>query len=95
MDGIQLTGMGYIDGMLHIQTAVQDVLENDNHCELFLVDEEGNRRFYDYKINAFGDTEETKNTDYQDCIFEISPEELENYTLHGHFVTAGFHMEGH
>lgn len=95
VDGIQLTGMGYINGMLHIQTAAPDILENDNHCELFLVDKEGNKRLYDYKINAFGDTEETKNTDYQDCIFDISPEELENYTLHGHFVTSGFHMEGH
>lgn len=94
VEGIQLTGMGYIDGMLHIQTAVADSLENGNHCELFLVDGEGNRRSFDYKINGFGDTEETENISYQDCIFDISPEELRNYTLHGHFVTSGFHMEG-
>lgn len=95
VDGLQLTGMGYINGMLHIQTAAPDILENDNHCELFLVDKEGNKRLYDYKINAFGGTEETENTDYQDCIFDISPEELENYTLHGHFVTSGFHIKGY
>ena len=94
VEGIMLTGMGYIDGMLHIQTMVPNLLETDNHCELFLVDGEGNRRLCDYKINAFGSTAETKGTDYQDCIFVISPEELENYTLHGHFVTSGFHIKG-
>lgn len=94
VEGITLTGMGYIDGMLHIQTMVPNLLETDNHCELFLVDGEGNCRLYDYKVNAFGSTAETKGTDYQDCIFDISPEELENYTLHGHFVTSGFHIKG-
>ena len=94
VEGIALTGMGYIDGMLHIQTMVPNLLETDNHCELFLVDEEGNQRLYDYKINAFGSTAETKGTDYQDCIFNISPEELENYTLHGYFMTSGFHIKG-
>lgn len=67
---------------------------SDNHCELFLVDGEGNCRLYDYKVNAFGSSDDTKKTDYQDCIFDISPEELENYTLHGHFVTSGFHIKG-
>ena len=94
VEGIMLTGMGYTDGMLHIQTMVPNLLETDNHCELFLVDGEGNQRLYDYKINAFGSTAETKGTDYQDCIFNISPEELENYTLHGYFMTSGFHIKG-
>lgn len=94
VEGISLTGMGYIDGMLHIQTMVPNLLETDNHCELFLVDGEGNQRLYDYKISAFGSTAETKGTDYQDCIYDISPEELENYTLHGNFVTSGFHIKG-
>ncbi len=95
VEGIQLTGMGYVDGVLHIQTMVPNLHETDNHCELFLVDKEGNRRLYDYKVNAFGATEETKATDYQDCIFDISPEELENYTLQGHFVTSGLQVEGY
>ncbi len=94
VEGIYLTGMGYVDGKLHIQTMVPELLETDNHCELFLVDKEGNQRFYDYKINAFGDTKDTQNTDYQDCIFDISPKELVNYTLQGHFVTAGISVKG-
>lgn len=94
VEGIFFMGMGYIDGMLHIQTAVPDYAKNDNHCELFLMDQAGNRRYYDYKVSAAGNTGDTKGTMYQDCIFEISPDELEDYTLHGHFVTTGDCLEG-
>ncbi|MCM1025215.1 MAG: hypothetical protein NC432_02200 [Roseburia sp.] len=94
VEGILFTGMGYIDGRLHIQTAVLDYMENDNHCELYLIDQEGNQRYYDYKVSAKGNTAETEETMYQDCIFEISPEELEKYTLCGHFVTSGSCLEG-
>lgn len=94
VEGIWFTGMGYIDGMLHVQTAVPDNLENDNHGEIFLVNRNGNQRIYDYKIGGWGGTEETRHIMYQDCIFDISPEKLENYTLQGDFVTSGFHMEG-
>lgn len=94
VEGIELTGMGYIDGLLHIQTMAPRLLETDNHCELYLVDKDGNRRHCDYSLNAFGNTEETKDTDYQDSIFDITPEELENYTLHGDFTITGVHVKG-
>lgn len=86
--------MGYIDGRLHIQTAVPNYMENDNHCKLYLTDQEGNRRYYDYKVSAKGNTAETEETMYQDCIFEITPEKLEEYILCGHFVTSGSCLEG-
>lgn len=94
VEGIELTGMGYIDGLLHIQTMAPRLLETDNHCALYLVDKDGNRRHCDYTLNAFGNTEETKDTDYQDSIFDVSPEELENYTLHGDFTISGVHIKG-
>lgn len=94
VEGIEITGMGYIEGMLHIQTAVENSLENDNHGVLFLVDGEGNRRECDYTNSFWGTEEETRTTKYQDCIFDIAPEEAEKFTLHGYFVTSGFHMEG-
>lgn len=94
VEGIYFMGMGFIDGRLHIQTAEPDYMKNNNHCELFLTDQEGNRWYYDYKVSAAGDTEDTKGIMYQDCIFEISAEELEGYDLHGHFVTTGNYLEG-
>lgn len=96
VEGIDLTGMGYIGGMLRIQTAVYDSLNNDNHCELFLVDEAGNRRIYDYKISGFGEADEKGiPTRYQECIFDVTPEELEQYTLCGDFTVSGLHVTGH
>lgn len=94
VEGILFMGMGYIDGRLHIQTAEPDYMKNNNHCELFLTDQEGNRRYCDYKVSAAGDTEDIKGIMYQDSIFEIPPEELEGYTLHGDFVTTGNYLEG-
>ena len=95
VEGIDFTGMGYIDGVLHIQTAVYDNLRNDNHCELFLVDGEGNRRIYDYKMSGSGEPDaDGVRTVYQDCLFVITPEELEHYTLCGDFTVSGLYMTG-
>ncbi len=94
IDGIEVTGMGYVDGMLHIQTAVRDALTNNNHGHFMLVDQEGNERLYDCKLSFSQEDSEGRRVHYEDCIFEVSPEELSNYTLRGYFVTSGFWMEG-
>lgn len=96
VEGIDFTGMGYIDGVLHIQTAVYDNLNNDNHCEVFLKDQEGNLRIHDYTVSGNGEPDAAgKKVTYQDSIFVITPEELENYTLCGDFYVSGLHMTGH
>lgn len=96
VEGIDFTGMGYIDGILHIQTAVYDNLNNDNHCELFLKDEEGNLRIYDCKMSGFGEPDANGiKTMYQECLFAVTPEELERYTLCGDFIVSGLHVTGH
>ena len=55
---------------------------------------DGNKRYSDYTLNAFGNTEETKDTDYQDSIFDVSLQELENYTLCGDFTITGVYVKG-
>lgn len=95
VEGIEFTGMGYIDGVLHIQTMVYDCMNNDNHCELFLRDDEGNLRIYDYKISGEGEPDgEGRVTGYQDCLFAVTPEELEQYTLCGDFYVSRLSMTG-
>ena len=94
MDGIEFTGMGYVNGMLHIQYAVPDLLLNDNHGYFFLVDEAGQERRYDCAMSFWGQDEATSHISYEDCVFDLSPEELSGYTLHGYFVTTGFRMDG-
>ena len=94
LDGIEFTGMGYVNCMLHIQYAVPDLLLNDNHGYFFLVDESGLERRYDCAMSFWGQDEVTSHISYEDCVFDLSPEELAGYTLHGYFVTTGFRMDG-
>ena len=94
VEGIEFTGLGYVDGYLHVQYAVPNRLENDNHGHFFLRDTQGNERMYDGNVSFRGTTEETEHISYEDCIFDIAPSELKEYTLYGYFVTSGLHLEG-
>ncbi|MCM1064332.1 MAG: hypothetical protein NC420_07640 [Eubacterium sp.] len=92
--GMELTGLGYVDGMLHIQQAAPDNLENDNHGFFRVVDSRGGRRDSDYSLHFWGATEETETVAYTDEVFAISPEELPEYSLRGDFWVSGIHVEG-
>lgn len=111
LSAIDLTGIAYVDGALHIQLAVEDALWNDNHGHFFLRDAEGNDRRYDYSLNFctrpgemeqngflswFVASEEKRGrVDYTECVFEIAPEELSQYSLYGYFVTSDTFEEGY
>lgn len=88
--GIDLTGVAYIDGKLHVQTAVTDKLKNDNHCYIYLRDENGN--IVDYVDHFyFNDSDSAVvdgRVDYEEDVFDIPKSEIENYTLWGDFVTC-------
>lgn len=92
--GMELTGMGYVDGVLHIQHAAPDNLENDNHGYFLLADNQGNEIPCGYNLCFWGNTEETKTIAYVDEAFLIAPEELSEYTLKGNFWVTGIHVEG-
>lgn len=94
IEGVEFTGIGYVDGYLHVQYGVPNRLENDNHGHFFLRDAQGNERMYDGAVSFKGTTEETEHISYEDCIFDIAPEELDDYTLYGYFMTSGLHLKG-
>ena len=103
VEGIGLTGMGYVDGLLHIQLAVPDRIRNDNHGSLYLMDKEGNIRGDDECIyfhlseregNGSSAGSGQERVDYMDYIFSVPREELKRYTLYGDFVTSGVQVEG-
>ncbi len=94
VDGIELTGIGYIDGKLHIQTSVKDKSSNDNHGHFYLKDKAGNI------INSKGgfdfikyDDQENR-IDYHNDVFDIPQDEISNYTLSGYFVISGMETKG-
>ena len=90
VDGIEITGIGYIDGKLHIQTAVRNRKDNDNHGYFRLVDEAGNKILYDYSLYFENGTD----TSYQDYVFDISQDNIGLYRLQGEFWTSGLLTEG-
>ena len=94
VEGMDFTGMGYVDGVLHIQSAAPDNLENDNHGYFSLMDSYGNEVLYDYSISFWGNTEETKTVAYVEEAYLIEPEELPDYTLRGNFWITGIHVKG-
>ncbi len=94
VDGIDLTGIGYIDGKLHIQTAVKEPLDNDNHGFFYLKDSDGNKVDYNYNFYFSNQYEQPGRIDYCNYVFDIPQAEISSYTLHGDFVTSGMKAEG-
>lgn len=94
VDGMDMTGIGYIDGKLHIQTSVTDPLSRDNHGVFYLKDLQGRKTVCSYAF-SFTNGESGKNrVDYQEEVFDVSKEELGEYVLCGDFWISGMLTEG-
>lgn len=93
IEGISLTAIGCVDDMLHVQLAVENSLENDNHGYVWLADADGKRLDSVYSID-FRDTDEDKDIRYQEIVFCIPTEGLSDYSLYGHFTISGLKTEG-
>ena len=91
LDGITVTGAGYVDGMLHIQVYFEDIRETDNHGFVYLVDADGNWVETDRSISCWDDDERGS---YEDYIIDVTPEELLNCKLFGDFYTGGMLTRG-
>lgn len=94
VDGISLTGVGYIDSKLHIQTAVEDNLDKDNHGFFYLKDSDGNKIDCSYTFNFVNQYEQPGRIDYSNYVFDVPQSEISNYTLHGYFVTSRMITKG-
>lgn len=94
VDGIDLTGIGYIDGNLHIQTAAKDNLDKDNHGFFYLKDSNGNKIDYSYNFGFVNQYEQPGRIDHNNYVFDIPQSEISNYTLYGYFVTSGMITKG-
>lgn len=94
VEGIDLTGIGYIDGKLHIQTAAYDNLDQDNHGYFYLKDADGGMIPLNYEFYFLNQFQQPGRIDYHECVFDIPRERLKNCGLYGNFVTSGRHTEG-
>jgi len=92
-EGMDITGIGFVNGQLHIQTATSDKLTMDTHGDFQLVDANGNKVYYNSVCFVAGmDTD--NRTDYQEFIFDVSPEEIGNYSLLGNYYSSGMNTKG-
>lgn len=94
VQGIELTGMGYLGGRLHVQTSVVNNLSKDNHGYFVLKDEKGNVVDSDYSVAFSNDSDKGELVDYDEYVFNIPRTEIHNYALYGDFVTSGMFTEG-
>lgn len=92
--GINFTGIGYIEGMLHIQTSVENYSINDNHGYFFLRDKTGKNFLYDYNVAFSEDIDNDNKIHYEEYVFNIPKSEIGQYSLYGTFVTSEQHTEG-
>ncbi|MBO5104123.1 MAG: hypothetical protein J6B74_03555 [Ruminococcus sp.] len=91
-DGVSVTGIGYIDGKLHVQTYYEDILKTDNHGYVYLVDKNNRRIGEDFASISFWDDD--RKGSYDEKVFDIEYSELENYSLYGKFWTSDGYKSG-
>ena len=88
--GVAITAMGYVDGLLHIQVLYENILETDNHGQLWL--DNGAE-----KLECLGSLSffaENGSDSFEEYVFDVSPAQLADCTLYGSFVTADTLIEG-
>ena len=91
--GIALTGVGYVEGKLHVQTQVKDPLSNDHHGYFYLVDAAGGKIFSRYAF-AFREQQGDLRIDYDEFVFDVGAEDAADYSLYGNFYTSNRKTEG-
>jgi len=96
VDGFDITGIGYVDDMLHVQMAIAD-RSKDNHGYFYLKDKRENKIYYDYSFtfSEYGEAGDgNAKTAHEVYVFNIPQDEISNYELYGSFYTTGLYTEG-
>ncbi len=91
VDGVTVTNIGFVDGKLHVQLYFEDISSYDNHGYIEMCDKDGNRA----ESCNFSFWDDKKVGSYEEIIYDISPEDIKNYTAFGYFVTCKNLTEGY
>ena len=95
--GFYLSGIGYVDGKLHIQLFTPWRSVYDDHAFLYLLDAKGNRVNADmrYRGSGYSDNAESEGReDYIDYEFPVPQSELTQYKLYGEFYSYKTRIDG-
>ena len=95
-DGFMITGIGYVDGKLHIQLYTPRRHTFGDHANLYLSGEDGTKVNSNavYRGGYTGDPVLDREADYIDYVFDLPKEELSKYTLIGDFYGYQTRVEG-
>lgn len=86
---LTVTGVGYADGILRIQTGRGNLTDADRHMQPFLVDSQGNERHNDHSVGWQEEVNGEKLT-FEEHWFLVEEDELENIRVYGIFyITDG------
>lgn len=83
--GVTVTNYGFINNKLHVQVYYEDILQFDNHGYIYLVGRDG-KEVLPRSSTAFWDEE--RRGSYEEYIFDISVDEINEYAIYGHFFTC-------
>ena len=92
--GISIAAAGYAGGYFHIQICRGDATQTDNHARLWLEGPEGTKCLSLGSIGFCRIQDDGSRADYTEFLFDVAPEALSRYTLHGDFYTASHLTEG-
>lgn len=97
--GAAITGIGWIDGMLHIQVCRPDYLDTRTSGVVYLTDTPGQPMDYNTPP-AYGEYarvsfySEDQRDSYEEYIFDVTPDEAASLTLQGWFQLLSEPVEG-
>ena len=96
LDGFSITGMGYVDGKLHIQLYTPRRHTFSDHAFLYLKSGEEEPLWSNavYRGGYSGDPVLDREADYIDYVFDVKQEELPKYTLFGDFYGYQTRVDG-
>ncbi len=102
-EGAQITAMGYIDGKFHVQIRYDEMWRTDNHGWLSLEDANGNALECEEYQFWGGERKEHRSrrevfqgyeSFYQEFVWDVTPEELAQYSLRAELWLCDTLVEG-
>lgn len=90
----EITAMGWVDGLFHVQVRLYDRLEKDPHGYFYLINEDGEKISDAGSVYFYEKEEERGKKEYVEHVFDVTPKELEKCRLYGNFTGGGTVIEG-
>ena len=91
-DGMGITGIGFVDGQLHLQIFNETKHMTDNHGFISII--VGSSKKITPEGVAYFQHGDNNSDSYEEYVFDITPEELADARLYGEFVIAPPCIEG-